>query len=134
MTSKQQKTIVVGAGPVGSLAALYAAQRGDNVEIYELRGGKYLIHAVLNYFAHIVLDLRDPATVPLNFTKSINLALSERGINAIRHANRSGLLHSILQETIPMRGRMIHSEKNGRISQESQAYDIHGRVCINSIK
>lgn len=34
------KVIVVGAGPVGSLAALYAANRGDEVEIYELRGGK----------------------------------------------------------------------------------------------
>lgn len=38
-TSKEQKTIVVGAGPVGCLAALYAALRGDDVEIYELRGG-----------------------------------------------------------------------------------------------
>jgi kynurenine 3-monooxygenase len=36
----RQKTIVVGAGPVGALAALYAAQRGDDVEVYELRGGK----------------------------------------------------------------------------------------------
>jgi hypothetical protein len=89
---------------------------------------------VSNCFTYTILDLRDPATVPLNFTKSINLALSERGINAIRHANRPGLLDSVLQETIPMRGRMIHGEKNGRISQESQAYDIHGRVRINSIK
>ena len=35
-----QKVIVVGAGPVGALAALYAATRGDQVEIYELRGGE----------------------------------------------------------------------------------------------
>lgn len=35
-----KKTVVVGAGPVGSLAALYAATRGDEVEVYELRGGK----------------------------------------------------------------------------------------------
>jgi kynurenine 3-monooxygenase len=34
-----QKTVVVGAGPVGCLAAIYAATRGDDVEIYELRGG-----------------------------------------------------------------------------------------------
>ena len=34
-----KKTVVVGAGPVGSLAALYAATRGDEVEVYELRGG-----------------------------------------------------------------------------------------------
>jgi kynurenine 3-monooxygenase len=36
---KKQKVIVVGAGPVGCLAALYAASRGDDVEVYELRGG-----------------------------------------------------------------------------------------------
>lgn len=35
----KQKVVVVGAGPVGSLAAIYAANRGHNVEIYELRGG-----------------------------------------------------------------------------------------------
>lgn len=37
--SKPQKVVIVGAGPVGSLAALYAAARGDDVEVYELRGG-----------------------------------------------------------------------------------------------
>ena len=36
---RRQRTIVVGAGPVGALAALYAAQRGHHVEVYELRGG-----------------------------------------------------------------------------------------------
>lgn len=42
-----RKTVVIGAGPVGSLAALYAANRGDEVEVYELRSGKPLacIHA-----------------------------------------------------------------------------------------
>jgi len=39
-TDIKQKTIVIGAGPVGALAALYAARRGDDVEVYELRGGK----------------------------------------------------------------------------------------------
>jgi kynurenine 3-monooxygenase len=38
--AKRQKTVIVGAGPVGSLAALYAARRGDDVEVYELRGGR----------------------------------------------------------------------------------------------
>lgn len=36
-----QKVVVVGAGPVGSLAALYAAIRGYEVEIYELRPGMF---------------------------------------------------------------------------------------------
>ncbi len=34
-----QKVIVVGAGPVGALAALYAGKRGDEVHVYELRDG-----------------------------------------------------------------------------------------------
>lgn len=37
--TEKQKVVVVGAGPVGALAALYAARRGDDVEIYELRSG-----------------------------------------------------------------------------------------------
>ncbi|OCK82524.1 kynurenine 3-monooxygenase [Lepidopterella palustris CBS 459.81] len=106
----QQRTVVVGAGPVGSLAALYAARRGDDVEIYELRG-----------------DLRDPSTTPLNFTKSINLALSERGINSMRKANCPGLLDAVLDETIPMHGRMIHGERQGKLFQDVQLYDVHGR-------
>ncbi|GAB7357170.1 hypothetical protein MBLNU459_g8161t1 [Dothideomycetes sp. NU459] len=106
----KQKIVVVGAGPVGALAALYAAGRGHDVELYELRG-----------------DLRDPSTVPLNFTKSINLALSERGINSMKEANCPGLLDSVLPETIPMYGRMIHGEKNGELYEESQNYDVHGR-------
>ena len=39
-SSKAQKVLVVGAGPVGALAALYAAKRGDDVHVYELRAGK----------------------------------------------------------------------------------------------
>lgn len=39
---KTQKIVVVGAGPVGSLAALYAAQRGHQVEVYELRPGEFI--------------------------------------------------------------------------------------------
>jgi kynurenine 3-monooxygenase len=41
-SSAPQKTVVVGVGPVGALAALYAAIRGDDVEVYELRSGMYL--------------------------------------------------------------------------------------------
>ena len=35
-----QKVVVVGAGPVGALAALYAAKRDNEVHIYELRAGR----------------------------------------------------------------------------------------------
>ncbi|OAP62361.1 hypothetical protein AYL99_04564 [Fonsecaea erecta] len=106
-----KKVVVVGAGPVGSLAALYAASRGAVVEVYELRD-----------------DLRNVDTTPLNFTKSINLALSERGINAIRSAGTPGLLDKILERTIRMYGRMIHTRSStGAFLQQSQAYDVHGR-------
>jgi len=58
----KQKIVVVGAGPVGSLAALYAAQRGHDVEIYELRPGKVIhtwrLAAQMRYF-----------TFPLTYTK-----------------------------------------------------------------
>ncbi|KAF5710159.1 Kynurenine 3-monooxygenase [Fusarium mundagurra] len=107
-----QKIVVVGAGPVGSLAALYAAQRGHEVEVYELRP-----------------DLRDPSTIPLNFTKSINLAISERGINAMRHAGQPGLLDHVMSTTIPMRGRMIHGRgPTGALFEQSQDYDVKGRA------
>lgn len=33
------KCVVIGAGPVGALAGLYAARRGWDVEIYDLRPG-----------------------------------------------------------------------------------------------
>ncbi|KAI0473393.1 hypothetical protein GGR56DRAFT_529666 [Xylariaceae sp. FL0804] len=108
----RQKYVVVGGGPVGSLAALYAAKRGHDVEIYELRS-----------------DLRDPSTMPLNFTKSINLALSERGLNAMRHVDRELLLDHVTSATIPMRGRMIHGRRpDGTLYQEPQDYDVHGRA------
>ncbi|KAG5935272.1 Kynurenine 3-monooxygenase [Claviceps monticola] len=107
-----QKTVIVGGGPVGSLAALYAAQRGHEVELYELRP-----------------DLRNAGTVPLNFTKSINIALSERGINAMRQAGHSNLLAKLMAKTIPMRGRMIHGKsREGELYEHSQDYDVKGRA------
>ena len=41
-----QKVIVVGAGPVGALAALYAGKRGDEVHVYELRDGEWFQSSV----------------------------------------------------------------------------------------
>jgi len=81
-------------------------------------------------FADHRLDLRDPSTTPLNFTKSINLSLSERGINAMRHSGRADLIEKVKKEVLPMRGRMIHGKKaNGELYEQSQEYDAHGRVC-----
>lgn len=40
----KSKIVVVGAGPVGALAAIYAADRGFEVEVYELRNGNDIIY------------------------------------------------------------------------------------------
>lgn len=140
--SAKTKVIIVGAGPVGSLAALYSAQRGYDVEIYELRNGTLTDH---HYFQSIAVadvqtDLRLASTVPLNFTKSINLALSCRGITAMQNAEPKAkdgerkLLDHVLAATIPMRGRMIHGKKaNGELYENAQDYDVHGRVSSLSL-
>ncbi|KOS23423.1 Kynurenine 3-monooxygenase [Escovopsis weberi] len=76
-------------------------------------------------------DLRDPNVVPLNFTNSINLAVSERGINAMRQANQPDLLNSVMETTIPMRGRMIHGQHpSGALYEQPQDYDIQGRTIF----
>ena len=41
--NKPRTVIVVGAGPVGCLAAIFLAKMGWNVDIYEARPGKLLI-------------------------------------------------------------------------------------------
>lgn len=37
--SPREKYVIVGAGPVGALAAIHAAERGHEVEVYEFRNG-----------------------------------------------------------------------------------------------
>lgn len=81
-----QKIIIVGAGLAGSLLSIYLARRGFRVVIYEKRA-----------------DMR---TEEMSAGRSINLALSHRGIKALRKA---GIADQILQEVIPMKGRMLHS-------------------------
>ena len=49
----------------------------------------------------------------------------------MRLAKCPGLIDSVLAETIPMYGRMIHGEKNGEVFEQAQAYDVRGRVCIS---
>ena len=74
------------------------------------------------------LDLRKESTTPLNFTRSINLAVSERGLNALRHAEHEGLEDAVLQNSIPMHGRMIHDiDKKENLTENAQLYDVHGR-------
>jgi 2-polyprenyl-6-methoxyphenol hydroxylase-like FAD-dependent oxidoreductase len=55
----RMKIIVIGAGPVGSLAAIYAAQRGHEVEVYELRNGKGPIHFFVTRINSVHVNIFD---------------------------------------------------------------------------
>jgi kynurenine 3-monooxygenase len=82
----RNKITLIGAGPAGSLLAIYLAKRGFAVEIYERRP-----------------DMRQ---VEIGAGRSINLAISTRGIHALREV---GVLDSIMKIAVPMKGRMMHS-------------------------
>lgn len=50
----------------------------------------------------------------------------------MRYAKRPNLIESVMAETIPMRGRMIHGKlASNELYEEPQDYDIHGRVSQN---
>src|SRR5207248_6655848 len=59
--------------------------------------------------------------------RSINLAISTRGIHALEQI---GIAEEALQQAIPMRGRMIHA-KSGAL--HFTPYDVNPENCINSI-
>lgn len=80
------KITIVGAGLAGSLLSVYLAKKGFEVNVYERRP-----------------DMRKEDS---GGGKSINLALSTRGIHALKEV---GLYDEIKKISIPMYGRMIHS-------------------------
>src|SRR5205814_1311326 len=59
--------------------------------------------------------------------RSINLAISTRGIHALEQI---GIAGEALRHAIPMRGRMIH-HRSGAL--HFTPYDVDPRKCINSI-
>lgn len=137
MSSDQQKQAVVGivgAGLVGALNAIYFAQRGWKVELYELRPGKNTFSIsqqkfLTSVFPRDTLDMRLPIHRESRRGKSINLALSERGLSALRGTGLN-LEKTILEASVPMKARMVHIGKNG--TQLSQAYDVNGQH-INAV-
>ena len=70
------------------------------------------------------LDMRLPSFKAQTEQRSINLAISHRGIAALEVIDPAAA-HRFLQDAIPMRGRMIH-KLSGEV--ESQPYDRDGQV------
>jgi len=98
---------IVGAGLAGALMACYLGKAGYRVDVYEKRS--------------------DPRSQDQTGGKSINLAISVRGIHALREV---GLADEILQAAIPMRGRMMHA-RAGTLSV--QPYGKDDTESINSV-
>ncbi|KAI0273688.1 FAD/NAD-P-binding domain-containing protein [Gloeopeniophorella convolvens] len=111
MSEYPRKAIIIGAGPVGCLAAMSLAKMGWSVDIYEARP-----------------DMRLPSSQAAAQQRSINLAISSRGIAAMQAIDPAAAAR-FLDSVIPMRGRMIH-DPNGNL--DSQLYDRDGQ-CINSV-
>src|SRR5438309_1050702 len=112
--SKPQFTIV-GSGLAGALLACYLGRVGRSVDVYERRP--------------------DPREREESRARSINLAISVRGVHALREV---GLADEVLRMAIPMRGRMIHP-RTGRLAFQpygkSESESIHSvpRADLNNI-
>ncbi len=91
----EKKVIIVGAGLVGSLWAVYMAKAGYKVKIYERRS-----------------DIRK---AEISAGKSINLALSSRGWKALENA---GVDQEVRKIAIPMSGRIMH-DLDGKLTYQS---------------
>jgi kynurenine 3-monooxygenase len=101
------KFVLIGSGLAGGLLAAYLGRRGYDVDLYERRG--------------------DPREGNIIGGRSINLALSTRGIHALEQL---GIADEVLRHAIPMRGRMIH-DKSGDL--HFAPYDVDPNKHINSI-
>src|SRR5437879_2117861 len=101
------KFVLIGSGLAGGLLAAYLGRRGYDVDLYERRA-----------------DSREGNIIG---GRSINLALSTRGIHALEQLN---IADEVLQHAIPMRGRMIH-DKSGNL--HFAPYDVDPNKHINSI-
>ena len=102
----KKEITIIGAGLVGSLLSIYLSKRGYKVKIFERRP-----------------DMRKTV---ISAGRSINLALSDRGIKALEEV---GIMDEIRKIAIPMHGRSIHN------ADGSNAYQPYGKEgqFINSV-
>ncbi|WP_449466978.1 FAD-dependent oxidoreductase [Stenotrophomonas humi] len=84
-TSSPRSLTIIGAGLAGSLLAILLSRQGWQITLYERRG--------------------DPRIADYESGRSINLALAERGRNALRQA---GVEDAVMAKAVMMRGRMVH--------------------------
>ncbi|MBJ6984591.1 NAD(P)/FAD-dependent oxidoreductase [Luteimonas sp. MC1750] len=98
---------MIGAGLAGALMATLLAQRGWTVEVYESRG--------------------DPRLHGFAGGRSINLALAERGLHALRAADAD---RDVLAQAVMMRGRMVHPRAG---TPQLQRYGRDDREVIWSV-
>lgn len=82
---ESRSALIVGAGLAGSLLAVYLARAGWTVRLVERR--------------------HDPREKQFAEGRSINLAISARGIHAL---HRAGLEERVMRTALRMYGRMIH--------------------------
>ena len=104
---KPGSALIVGAGLAGSLLAVYLARAGWKVEIVERRA--------------------DPRIRRFAAGRSINLAISARGIKALR---RAGLDDAVMKDAIRMGGRMVHPVEG---APGYQPYSADPTRAINSV-
>ncbi len=102
-----EKFVLIGSGLAGGMMAAFLGRRGYEVDLFERRP--------------------DPHAGNIVGGRSINLALSTRGLHALQQL---GIADEVMQHAIPMRGRMIH-ERSGDL--HFSAYDRDPAKCINSI-
>jgi len=102
---QKKEVVIIGAGLVGSLWAVYMSKAGYNVTIYERRS-----------------DIRK---AEISAGKSINLALSVRGWTAL---DAVGVGDEIRKIGIPMYGRMMH-DMQGNLSY--QPYGKEGQAIYS---
>lgn len=106
-TQGTEQVAIVGAGLAGCLLATLLARRGVAVTLYERRP--------------------DPRVATPERGRSINLAISARGLDALE---RVGLDQELLGRALPMHGRMVHTLTG---EQSFRPYSADGMRAINSI-